>query len=82
VKIAGKAVAIILTEDGRQVIRLASASLPDTNLLLVDIAESEDLGLWIRIYRDQTLHYFLLRWEYILGIDLPAESGKLVGLKV
>ena len=45
------------------------------------IEESEDLGLWIRLQREDQMHLFLLRWEYILGIDLPTGLGKVVGLK-
>jgi len=50
-------------------------------LLSVSIEESEDLGLWIRLQREDQIHLFLLRWEYILGIDLPSGLGKIVGLK-
>ena len=80
-KLAGQDATVILTEDGKAVLELASVKLPDSNLLLISIEESEDLGLWVRLQREDQMHLFLLRWEYILGIDLPSGLAKVVGLK-
>jgi hypothetical protein len=81
VRLAGETVTVILTEEGRQVLRLAEVSLPDNPRVVLSIAESEDLGIWIRLDREDQLHLFLLRWEYILGIDLPTGIGRIVGLR-
>jgi hypothetical protein len=80
VKLAGQTVAVILTEEGRQVLNLAAVSLPENPRIIVSVEESEDLGLWVRLSREGHLHLFLLRWEYILGIDLPTSLGRIVGL--
>ena len=81
-KLAGKKASVILTEDGRQVVQLAKIGLPETSLLLVVVHETEDLGIWIRVERGKEEHCFLLRWEYVLGVDVPNEtSGNLLGLK-
>ncbi len=81
-KLAGKKVAVILTEDGRQVVQLASIGIPESNLLLVVVHETEDLGIWIRIQRDDEEHFFLLRWEYVLGMDVLSEvENKAFGLR-
>ena len=81
-KLAGKKASVILTDDGRQVVQLAKIGLPEANLILVVVHETEDLGIWIRIERGEEEHCFLLRWDYILGIDVPNEaSGNLLGLK-
>ena len=80
-RLAGEQVTVILTEDGRAILALASVSLPQSPLLSVSIEESEDLGLWLRLPRKDQVHLFLLRWEYILGIDLPSGLAKVVGLK-
>ncbi len=80
-KLAGQRAAVILTEDGQAVLALASVELPDAPLFIVLIEESEDLGLWVRLPREDQMHLFLLRWEYILGIDLPSGLAKVVGLK-
>ena len=80
-RLAGQAIAVILTEEGKQVLSLASVGLPESNMLLVSVEESEDLGLWLRFSREDRIHFFLLRWEYILGVDLPSGLGKVMGLK-
>ncbi|MGC9158890.1 MAG: hypothetical protein ACP5FH_07845 [Terracidiphilus sp.] len=81
-KLAGKKAAVILTEDGRQVVQLAKIGLPETSLLAVVIHETEDLGIWLRIERGEDEHCFLLRWEYVLGIDVANErSENLLGLR-
>jgi hypothetical protein len=81
VRLAGQAAVVLIAEGGREVLELAGVNLPQTSLLSVSIEESEDLGLWIRLQREDQIHLFLLRWEYILGIDLPSGLGKIVGLK-
>jgi hypothetical protein len=82
VKLAGKEAAVLLTDDGREVIRLAKIGSPETHLLLVIVQETEDLGIWIRTQRGDEEHCFLLRWEYVLGIDVPNEAtSSLMGLK-
>lgn len=80
-KLAGQTAIILIADGGRQVLELAGVSLLDSALLPISIEESEDLGLWIRLQREDQVHLFLLRWEYILGIDLPSGLGKVVGLK-
>jgi hypothetical protein len=32
-------------------------------------------------FPEDQVHFFLLRWEYILGVDLPSGTGRLVGLR-
>jgi hypothetical protein len=81
VRLAGQTVAVILTEEGKQVLDLAAVNLPENDRVLISVEESEDLGLWIRIVREDQMHFFLLRWEYILGIDLPTNLGRVVGLR-
>ncbi len=80
-RLAGQTVAVILTEEGKQVLDLAAVNLPENDRVLISVEESEDLGLWIRIVREDQMHFFLLRWEYILGIDLPTNLGRVVGLR-
>jgi hypothetical protein len=81
VRLSGQPAAILVSPDGEDVLRLAGVNLNDEGPFSVVIEESEDLGLWIRLHRKDQMHLFLLRWEYILGIDLPSGLGKVVGLK-
>jgi hypothetical protein len=81
VKLAGQTAAILLAEGGRQILELAGVTLSESPMLSASVEESEDLGLWIRLQREDQMHLFLLRWEYILGVDVPSGLGKVIGLK-
>ena len=76
-----KSLTLFLAEEAYEVLRLASISFPEGKPLLAEVAESDDLGLWLRIDRDGEPHDFLLRWEYILGIDKHAEAPTMGGLR-
>ena len=80
-KLSGQTVTVLLTEDGRQVLSHASVSLPESNLITVSVEESEDMGLWIRIPREDQMHFLLIRWEYILSIDMQSGTGRLIGIR-
>ena len=80
-KLSGQTITALLTEEGKQVLSLASVGVPESDLITVSIEESEDMGLWIRIPREDKMHFFLLRWEYILGIDMQSGMGKLIGMR-
>jgi hypothetical protein len=79
--LSGQKLAVLLTEEGRQVLALASVGDVESPSVSVSVEESEELGLWIRVPREDQVHFFLLRWEYILGVDLPSGTGRLVGLR-
>lgn len=80
-KLAGRMASILLADGGKQILELASIHAESGQVVSVSIEESEDLGLWIRVEREERDHLFLLRWEYILGIDVPLGLGKVVGWK-
>ena len=71
---------LYVTEDGRKVLEFASIHCDASQHLRVEVAETEDLGLWLRIFRDGREHYYLLRWEYIHGVDVEAPSDRPFGL--
>jgi hypothetical protein len=79
--LSGQELAVVLTEEGKQVLALASIAVSASPSISVSVQESEDLGLWIRIPREDQVHFFLLRWEYILGIDMPSGTGRLIGIR-
>ncbi len=80
-KLSGQTITVLLTEDGRQVLSHASVNLPESNLITVSMEESEDMGLWIRIPREDQMHFLLIRWEYILSIDMQGGAGRLIGIR-
>jgi hypothetical protein len=60
---------------------LASVAIPETDILPVSVEESEDMGLWIRIPREDQMHFVLVRWEYIMGIDIQRGAGRVIGMR-
>jgi hypothetical protein len=72
---------VLVTEDGRVVLERFGVTLPDNNLLLAFIQESEDLGLWLRLSREDQIHFFLLMWHHVQDIDLASGLGKSMGFK-
>jgi hypothetical protein len=87
-KLAGKSAIFHLSEDGKSVMRLVigeeafkSVTANAGEAVTTDIEETDDLGVWLRLYRSPNSKYFLLRWEFIVGIELSANVGNVVGLK-
>ena len=80
--LASKTAFLFLSEEGREVLRGASIHCDPERPLRADIVESEDLGLWIKAFRQRGEHHFLLRWEYVLGIEVQVPLGRPFGLSV
>lgn len=80
-KLGGQTLAVILTEEGKAILRQAITDLPDSPILVVTVEETDDLGVWIRVAFDAQVHFLLIRWEFILLMDVTREQGRLVGLK-
>ncbi len=78
--LANKIASLYVAEEGRQVLQSASIECDAERPLRVEIVESEDLGLWIKVLRQRREHNFLLRWEYILGIEIELPRGRPFGL--
>ena len=79
--LSGEMATILVTDDGKQVLERYGVILPDNHLLLAFIQESEDLGLWLRFAIEDQIHFFLLMWRHIQGIDLASGLGKSMGFK-
>jgi len=45
------------------------------------VQDVDDYGLWVRIKREDADHIVLVRWEYVLTLDFPAEAAKPVGIR-
>jgi len=72
---------ILLSEEGLSALRIMLPDLPDSPLVFLFVQETDDLGLWVRVKRKDEDHVLLIRWEFILTVDLPAGAVKTVGLK-
>jgi hypothetical protein len=72
----------LLSDEGLDALRIALPDLPDSPLVFLFIQETDELGLWVRVKRkDDEDHVLLIRWEFVLTIDLPAAEVKTVGMK-
>ncbi len=78
---AGKTVSVILNADGLEVLRLARLPVPEGSTITYTVSESEDMGLWLSAMREGRKHVILLRWEYILSIDITEQPGSPVGIQ-
>ena len=73
--------AILLSEEGLSALRIMLPDLPDSPLVFLFVQETDELGLWVRVKRKDEDHVLLIRWEFVLTVDLPAGEVKTVGLK-
>jgi hypothetical protein len=74
-------VAIFLSTEGRELMNLAALSVPEPSALMAFVQETNDLGLWIRVDREDGPHLLLVRWEYVLAVDFPVGETKTIGLR-
>ncbi len=80
-KVSERELAVFLTDEGRQVLLLASVNVPATPGISVYVQDADDMGLWVRAQREDGDPILLIRWEYVLSLDFPAGETKLMGLR-
>jgi len=79
-KLAGRSNAVLyLTEDGGSFLHQLTGQGPWV-YAMADVEDSDDMGVWLRMRRESESKYLLLRWEYILGIEVDEEKGRAIGL--
>ena len=74
-------VAILLSEEGLSALRIALPDLPDVPLVFLFVQETDDLGLWVRVPREDGDHLLLIRWEFVLTMDFQFGEVRTVGMK-
>lgn len=79
--VARREVAVILNNDGRLVLQMAAVTLPDEGAVAMFVQDTDDLGLWVKAERSDGDHLLLVRWEYVLSIDILPSERKSVGIK-
>jgi len=79
--VAQKSVAVFLTDDGKEVLRQTKYTMPQMGGVVMYVQDVDDYGLWVRIKREDADHIVLVRWEYVLTLDFPAEAAKPVGIR-
>jgi len=81
VKVSERDVLVLLNEEGRQVFELAALNLTESPFAWVKVEDSDELGIWIRVDREDGDHLVLIRWEYILSMDFVVGRPKTLGLR-
>lgn len=80
-RIAQGNVAILLSDEGHEVLQLAVPELPESRVISFYVQDTDDLGIWVRIRREDGNHVLLIRWEYVLTVDFPVGQTKTMGLR-
>ena len=79
--LAQETVALVLDDEARSVLQRASFPTPEGPKIEVFVEETDDLGVWVRAKRSDGRHMVLIRWEYILSVDVPPSERKAFGLR-
>lgn len=79
--VAHRDVAIVLSDEGRSVLQMAAASERDLPINVFYVQETDEVGLWARVRREDGEHLVLIRWDFVLSMDVPARETKAIGLK-
>jgi len=83
VNISKKTVTVFLDEDGQAILEAAAVPMASGSPgLVANVVETDDLGIWIRIDREDGVHSLLIRWEYVLCLDLAERRQDTVGITV
>ena len=80
-KISEREVSVLLNQEGREVLQQAALNLAESPFLSVKVEDSDDIGIWVRVSREDGDHLVLIRWEYVLSIDFPVGQPKALGLR-
>jgi hypothetical protein len=80
-KIGERDASVLLSDEGRHVLQQAALNLEESPFLSVRMEDSDDIGIWIRVNREDGDHLFLIRWEYVLSMDFAVGEPKILGLR-
>jgi hypothetical protein len=81
VNISQRTVTVFLDQGGRDVMAVAAINMEGLSGLQVYVQDTDDIGVWARIDREDGEHIVLIRWDYVLSVDFPAGETKTVGIK-
>jgi len=81
-KLGEQPVVVHVSDEGRRILKEVGVQLPDTPAVKFEVEEESAHGLWVGLdYEDGFRHAILIRWEYVLAMDVivgKAEAGGLV----
>jgi len=70
-KLDERVAVVHLSDEGRRVLQQAGVGLPNTPGVSFDVKESDEQGVWVRLEYQDGPHVLLVRWDYILAMDIP-----------
>jgi len=79
VKIGERDIAVLLSEEGQHVLK--ALNLPDSAMQWLYVQDTDDMGIWARMPREDGNHFVLIRWDFVLSLDFPAGETKTIGIK-
>ncbi len=79
-KLTGRNTAFFLTEEGQAFFQMVTREGPWVSVS-ADVEETDDVGIWLRMERSGSPRFLLLRWEFILGIEVQDEKVRAFGLR-
>lgn len=80
-KIAQGSVAILLSDEGHEVLQVAIPELPESHVVSFYVHDTDELGIWVRVKRTDGDHVLLVRWEYVLTVDFLIGQTRAMGLR-
>jgi hypothetical protein len=79
-KLGEQSVVVHVSDEGRRILREVGVQLPDTPGVRFEVEEESDYGLWVGLdYQDGSRHAILIRWEYVLSMDVIVDEIKAGG---
>lgn len=81
-KLNGRLATVTLSEDGLQAMQGAAVRIEEGVLAVsVFVQDTDDMGLWVRIGREDGDHLLLIRWDYVVAVDTLLGTQNVTGLK-
>jgi len=80
-RISERELSVLLNQEGREILQHAALNLAEAPFLVVRVEDSDDLGMWVRVTREDGDHVVLIRWEYVLSMDFAVGQPKALGMR-
>ena len=78
--ISRRIVTIFVDDSGQAAMGLAALEASASGLS-VYVQDTDDIGIWARIDREDGRHIVLIRWDYVLTIDFELGETKATGVQ-
>ena len=80
-RFAQQTVSVVLNEAGKKVLQALVVTVGDKPAATMYVQDTDELGIWIRAERPDGPHLVLVRWDFVMAIDIVAGQAKTFGIK-